>query len=76
LAEQLQRVAAKNGGPGELIGVPYGTDAPAFGGIGCPAVVFGPGSIEQAHTCDEWVAIEQLQTAVEIYYQFGKQGLE
>lgn len=75
LAAQLRNVAALHGGQGEIIGVPYGTDAPAFGGIGCPAVVFGPGSIEQAHTCDEWVAIEQLQTAAEIYYQFGRQGL-
>lgn len=76
LAAQLREVATAHGGPGELIGVPYGTDAPAFGNIGCPAVVFGPGSIEQAHTCDEWVAIDQLQTATEIYYQFGKRGLE
>ncbi|MBP90052.1 MAG: acetylornithine deacetylase [Planctomycetaceae bacterium] len=75
LAEQLGEVAMAHGGPGEVVGVPYGTDAPAFGGIGCPAVVFGPGSIEQAHTCDEWVEIEQLQTAAEIYYQFGKRGL-
>lgn len=75
LASQLRGVATAHGGPGELIGVPYGTDAPAFGGIGCPSVVFGPGSIEQAHTCDEWVEIEQLQAAAEIYYQFGKRGL-
>ena len=75
LAEQLRKVAAANGGPGELIGVPYGTDAPAFDDIQCPAVVFGPGSIEQAHTCDEWVAIDQLQAAVEIYYEFGRRGL-
>ena len=38
-------------------------------------VVFGPGCIDQAHTVDEWVAIEQLEAATEVYYQFGKLGL-
>jgi len=37
--------------------------------------VFGPGSIAQAHTCDEWVAIDQLQKAAEVYYQLGKEGI-
>ena len=37
----------------------YGTNA----GIrydNAKAVVFGPGSIEQAHQADEWVSLEQL----------------
>jgi acetylornithine deacetylase len=37
------------------IGVPYGTDAPAYSCLGIPAVVWGPGSIAQAHTKDEWI---------------------
>jgi acetylornithine deacetylase len=73
-AARLGEVARANGGGGRKLGVPYGTDAPAFDEIGAPTVVFGPGSIDQAHTCDEWVAIDQLQKAVEIYYQFGKLG--
>jgi len=60
---------------GELVGVPYGTDAPAFDRLGVPTVVFGPGSIEQAHTNDEWIAIDQLRTASEILYLFGQRGL-
>jgi len=28
--------------------------------------VFGPGSIAQAHTADEWIDLEQLAAAVEI----------
>ncbi len=73
-AARLGDVARANGGGGRNIGVPYGTDAPAFDAIGAPTVVFGPGSIDQAHTCDEWVAIDQLRKAVEVYYQFGKMG--
>ena len=32
-------------------------------------VVFGPGSIAQAHPADEWIAIEQLEAAVDILTQ-------
>jgi acetylornithine deacetylase len=30
--------------------------------------VIGPGDIAQAHTKDEWIAVEQLEKAVDIYY--------
>ena len=55
------------GGAGELIGVPYGTDAPAIAACGIPTIVFGPGSIDQAHTDDEWLDLEELSRAVEIF---------
>jgi len=38
-------------------------------------VVFGPGSIDQAHTADEWVAVEQLEAAAEAYFQFARVGM-
>jgi acetylornithine deacetylase len=37
---------------------------------GIPAVVFGPGDIAQAHTRDEWIAVDQLHLATDIYYRF------
>jgi acetylornithine deacetylase len=74
LAEKLSAVAQQLGAPGQKIGVPFGTDAPAFAATGAPTVVFGPGSIDQAHTCDEWVAIDQLQEAVEILFEFVQQS--
>lgn len=36
---------------------------------GVPSIVFGPGSIQQAHTRDEFIDIEQLEKAAEVYYQ-------
>jgi acetylornithine deacetylase len=33
--------------------------------------VFGPGSIAQAHTKDEWIEVAQLEAAAEVYYQFA-----
>jgi acetylornithine deacetylase len=37
-------------------------------------VVFGPGSIDQAHTKDEWIAVDQLDQAAEIYFRFCADG--
>ena len=71
LAAGLSETSRRHGGRGQCVGVPYGTDGPAFYLAGIPTVVFGPGSIEQAHTADEWVAIDQLHAATEIFYQFA-----
>jgi acetylornithine deacetylase len=51
-------------------GVAFATEAAFFARAGCPAVVFGPGSIQQAHTDDEWLSLEQLHEAAEIFYRF------
>lgn len=42
--------------------VAYGTEAGLFQHqAGIPTVILGPGQIEQAHTADEYIEIEQLQ---------------
>lgn len=41
--------------------VAYGTEAGLFAHAGIPAVLCGPGSIEQAHKVDEWVEAGQLE---------------
>lgn len=40
--------------------VNYGTEAGVYQKVGLPTIICGPGSIEQAHAPDEWVALEQL----------------
>lgn len=76
LARWVRAVARQCGGSGRLCGVPYGTDAPAFQAIGLPTVVFGPGSIAQAHTCDEWISLEQLSRGADAFYQLACQAAE
>ena len=45
-------------------GVPYGSDATKMVNIGgIPTVVFGPGSIDQAHAKDEFVALGEVTRA-------------
>jgi acetylornithine deacetylase len=46
--------------------VSYGTDGGVFSEIG-DKIVFGPGSIAQAHTRNEWIALEQLTRGTEMY---------
>ena len=41
--------------------VSYCTEAGLFQQIGIPAVICGPGSIEQAHKPDEWIEISELR---------------
>ncbi|CAN5279760.1 M20 family metallopeptidase [soil metagenome] len=48
--------------------VPFGTDASTIALGGIPAVVFGPGDIAKAHTCDEWVPLDEVEMASEILY--------
>ncbi len=60
------RVAALDPTPGS---VGFGTDAGVFSAHGIPGVVFGPGSIQQAHTANEWVAIDQVEAASAIFEQ-------
>jgi acetylornithine deacetylase len=48
-------------------GLDFWTEASLFSEAGTPALVLGPGHIEQAHVVDEWVALEQLERAVGIY---------
>ena len=45
----------------------FWTEASLFSEAGLDAIVCGPGHIEQAHTIDEWVALDQLEAAAENY---------
>ncbi|SUZ68491.1 uncharacterized protein METZ01_LOCUS21345, partial [marine metagenome] len=45
----------------------YGSNALRYGEVTDELVVFGPGSIDQAHQAVEWVDIDQLERVVDIY---------
>lgn len=65
-AEQLIRHLS---GLNESGTVSFGTEAGLFQQAGMPAVVYGPGSIEQAHQPDEFIDISQLGECVEFVYK-------
>lgn len=74
LAEAFSAVVGEVVGGCRRIGVPYATNAAFFSAAGVPSVVFGPGSLEQAHTQDEWLPLDQLEQAAEIFYRFCRTG--
>ena len=52
--------------------VPFGTEAGLFQELGLDAVVCGPGSIDQAHKPDEFVAIDQLAACLQMLERLGE----
>lgn len=75
LADRLVSVTRRVLGRGERIGVSYGTNASRIAPTGVPTVVFGPGSIDQAHTADEWLSLDELAKASDVLYEFLRAGL-
>jgi acetylornithine deacetylase len=57
-AEQLARALT---GDNETRAVAYAAEAGLFQRAGIPAVICGPGSIEQAHQPDEWIELTQIE---------------
>lgn len=76
LADVLLESIAAVVGPRAKIGVPYGSDASRISLAGVPAVVFGPGDIAQAHTKEEWIEVDQVAQAAEVYYALCATGAE
>jgi acetylornithine deacetylase len=52
----------------------YATDIPALASWGTP-YLFGPGSIHVAHTDHEYVAVDELQAAVDAYTRIARAAL-
>jgi acetylornithine deacetylase/succinyl-diaminopimelate desuccinylase-like protein len=75
LANRLVEVVTARGRSASLVGAPYGTDAASLAASGVPTVVFGPGSISQAHTADESIEIAELQLATDVFYEIATRGL-
>jgi acetylornithine deacetylase len=56
-------------------GMPYGTDAANLAEVGIPAIVIGPGDIAQAHTVDEWIAVDEIHRAHDFFARVLQQPL-
>ncbi len=69
LSDAVERVIGRRPA---VIGVPFGTDAGPLGAAGLPSYVFGPGDIAQAHTEDEWIELDQVRAAAEIYFEMAR----
>jgi acetylornithine deacetylase len=68
-----RRLAARD--IADELGLPIGnavdfwTEAALFSAAGYTAFVYGPGDIAQAHSADEWVALDQLERYAQTVYR-------
>jgi acetylornithine deacetylase len=53
----------------------FWTEAALFSKAGIDAVVFGPGRIEQAHAADEFVTLDELETACDTFFRVFFEGV-
>ncbi len=65
--QQLRAALLAQGVPAEIGSVAFGTDAGVFEDAGLRGVVFGPGSIDRAHSAREYVELDQVEAATEIW---------
>jgi acetylornithine deacetylase/succinyl-diaminopimelate desuccinylase-like protein len=54
----------------EPVGAPWFSDAAHLSAAGLPSVCLGPGSIEQAHTADEFIDINALEEGAAFFTRF------
>ena len=66
MVQQLMRTVRQT----KPLGVDYYCDAANIAATGVPAIVWGPGDIEQAHTADEWISIRQIERGMDVLTRF------
>ena len=72
IVKVLKEVLKEMGLPDKEVLTTGGTDQRFYGEVGADAVVLGPGELEVAHQADEYVPIDQLYKAKEIYVRAVK----
>lgn len=72
LVQGLLTASAQEGVTARVEGMTAWVDAAFLNGAGTPAVCYGPGSIEQAHTDDEWIDVEEIVTCAKVLERFAR----
>lgn len=72
LVQGLLVACSAEGVGARVEGMTAWVDAALLNEAGVPAVCFGPGSIAQAHTADEWVDVTQIEVAARVLERFAR----
>ena len=59
-------IEAETGRRPALLGEPYGADMRLFVDAGTPCVIFGPGDVRVAHSADEHVPLDEVETCARV----------
>jgi acetylornithine deacetylase len=60
-ASEIVGLSMSFSGRNDLAKVAFGTEAGGYAADGIPSIVVGPGSIDQAHKADEFIAVSELE---------------
>ncbi len=66
----MKQTLIQHGQSDDLAGVPFCSDASKFGAMQIPSIIFGPGSIDRAHSANEYVECDQVEMAATLYRDF------
>jgi acetylornithine deacetylase len=59
--------AAQASGRPEVKGFPAASDLAWYAARGIPGAIYGPGALDQAHSPDEYVSLDDFQRSIEVY---------
>ena len=68
----LLSAGAEHGVSPQVEGMSAWVDAALLNEAGIPAVCYGPGSIDQAHTAEEWIEVDQIGTCADVLETFAR----
>jgi acetylornithine deacetylase len=72
LVRALLEASTGRGGSSRVEGMTAWVDAAFLNEAGTPAVCYGPGSIGQAHTDDEWIDVNEIVTCAAVLETFAR----
>ncbi|MBB5032059.1 M20 family metallopeptidase [Prosthecobacter vanneervenii] len=72
LVQLARTLLGEMGRNDEVCGVPFGSDASKFSRMGIPTILFGPGSIDQAHAAVEYVECAEVEKALAFYTEVAR----
>jgi acetylornithine deacetylase len=69
-------VEAVTGRRPALLGEPYGADMQMFVNVGStPCVIFGPGNVKVAHSADEHVPLDEVETCAQVLVEWVRREI-
>jgi acetylornithine deacetylase len=71
LVQGLLKASEAHGVEGGVEGMTAWVDAAFLNEAGIPAVCFGPGSIAQAHSADEWIDVGEIRACADVLESFA-----
>jgi len=75
LVQELLGACTRAGLPAKIEGMSAWVDACFLNQSGTPAVCFGPGSVAQAHTTDEWVEVSEIDACADVLTRLSRRYL-